>query len=70
MPSLMEVGYIIPSVVHSQRKQALMQAHCHLALSAFSDLVLAAYPVVHVLKLKMSLQKRLALCAALGMGAM
>lgn len=47
-----------------------MQAHCHLALSAFSDLVLAAYPVVHVLKLKMSLQKRLALCAALGMGAM
>ncbi|KAJ5623787.1 hypothetical protein N7510_000096 [Penicillium lagena] len=40
------------------------------SLSAFSDVVLGLYPALVVLKLKMSLRKRLALCAALGMAAL
>ncbi|KAL4887926.1 hypothetical protein BDV59DRAFT_196874 [Aspergillus ambiguus] len=39
------------------------------ATSAFTDLVLAIYPTVVLMKLHMSLRKRLALCAALGLGA-
>ncbi|PYH88911.1 integral membrane protein [Aspergillus ellipticus CBS 707.79] len=39
------------------------------ALSAFVDLVLAAYPSTVLMKLHMLLQKRLALCAALGLGS-
>ncbi|KAJ5770120.1 uncharacterized protein N7511_002171 [Penicillium nucicola] len=39
------------------------------ALSAFVDLYLAIYPTTILLKLQMSLRKRLALCAALGLGA-
>ncbi|PYI24826.1 hypothetical protein BO99DRAFT_439069 [Aspergillus violaceofuscus CBS 115571] len=38
-------------------------------LSAFTDLSLAIYPSVVLWKLQMSLHKKLALCAALGMGA-
>lgn len=41
-----------------------------LALSAFVDLSLAIYPTTVLLKLQMSLRKRLALCAALGLGGM
>lgn len=40
------------------------------ALSAFVDLYLAIYPSTILLHLHMSLRKRLALCAALGLGAM
>ncbi|PWY79170.1 integral membrane protein [Aspergillus heteromorphus CBS 117.55] len=39
------------------------------ALSAFVDLALAIYPSTVLMKLHMSLRKRLALCAALGLGA-
>ncbi|GKZ26512.1 hypothetical protein AbraIFM66951_002593 [Aspergillus brasiliensis] len=39
------------------------------ALSAFVDLILAVYPSTVLMKLHMSLRKRLALCAALGLGA-
>lgn len=39
-------------------------------LSAFVDLYLALYPVSVLMKLHMSLRKRLALCAALGLGSM
>ncbi|KAJ5295815.1 hypothetical protein PENANT_c001G05068 [Penicillium antarcticum] len=39
------------------------------ALSAFVDLYLAIYPTTVLLKLQMSLRKRTALCAALGLGA-
>ncbi|OJZ92733.1 hypothetical protein ASPFODRAFT_274337 [Aspergillus luchuensis CBS 106.47] len=39
------------------------------AVSAFTDLYLAIYPTVILLKLHMSLRKRLALCAALGLSA-
>jgi hypothetical protein len=39
------------------------------AISAFTDMYLAIYPTVVLLRLKMSLQKKLALCAALGLGA-
>ncbi|KAJ5133750.1 hypothetical protein N7526_005115 [Penicillium atrosanguineum] len=39
------------------------------ALSAFVDLYLAFYPITTLLKLHMSLRKRLALCAALGLGS-
>ncbi|OOF92077.1 hypothetical protein ASPCADRAFT_210489 [Aspergillus carbonarius ITEM 5010] len=39
------------------------------ALSAFVDLTLAIYPSTVLMKLHMSLRKRLALCAALGLGA-
>ncbi|KAJ5221642.1 uncharacterized protein N7469_010529 [Penicillium citrinum] len=38
-------------------------------LSAFVDLYLALYPVSVLMKLHMSLRKRLALCAALGLGS-
>ncbi|KAL1971855.1 hypothetical protein VTN31DRAFT_1943 [Thermomyces dupontii] len=38
------------------------------AFSAFTDLFLAIYPSTVLLKLKMSLRKRLALCGALGLG--
>lgn len=41
-----------------------------IALSAFVDLYLAIYPTTVLLHLHMSLRKRLALCAALGLGAM
>lgn len=41
-----------------------------LAISAFVDLCLAIYPATILMKLHMSLRKRLALCAALGLGAM
>ena len=41
----------------------------HPALSAFVDLTLAIYPSTVLMKLHMSLRKRLALCAALGLGA-
>lgn len=40
------------------------------ALSAFVDLYLAIYPSTILLHLHMSLRKRLALCAALGLGSM
>ncbi|GLA47618.1 hypothetical protein AnigIFM63604_002297 [Aspergillus niger] len=40
-----------------------------LALSAFVDLTLAVYPSTVLMKLHMSLRKRLALCAALGLGS-
>jgi uncharacterized membrane protein len=40
-----------------------------LALSAFVDLYLAIYPSTVLMKLHMPLKKRLALCAALGMGS-
>ncbi|XRM47096.1 hypothetical protein ABZX51_010097 [Aspergillus tubingensis] len=39
------------------------------ALSAFVDLILAVYPSTVLMKLHMSLRKRLALCAALGLGS-
>ncbi|RAL08719.1 uncharacterized protein BO97DRAFT_472830 [Aspergillus homomorphus CBS 101889] len=39
------------------------------ALSGFVDLVLAIYPSTVLMKLHMSLRKRLALCAALGLGS-
>ncbi|RAL00135.1 uncharacterized protein BO80DRAFT_408880 [Aspergillus ibericus CBS 121593] len=39
------------------------------ALSAFVDLTLAIYPSTVLMKLHMSLRKRLALCAALGLGS-
>ncbi|KAL4997403.1 hypothetical protein BDV10DRAFT_195125 [Aspergillus recurvatus] len=39
------------------------------AYSAFIDLYLAIYPAFVLMKLHMSLRKRLALCAALGLGA-
>ncbi|KAI9369371.1 hypothetical protein BJX61DRAFT_151207 [Aspergillus egyptiacus] len=39
------------------------------AVSAFVDLYLAIYPSTVLLKLHMSLRKRIALCAALGLGA-
>ncbi|KAJ5095482.1 hypothetical protein NUU61_004838 [Penicillium alfredii] len=39
------------------------------ALCAFIDILLGVYPAVIVFKLHMSLRKRLALCAALGMAA-
>lgn len=39
------------------------------AYSAFIDLYLAIYPTTVLMKLHMSLRKRLALCAALGLGA-
>ncbi|KAJ5163102.1 uncharacterized protein N7500_004932 [Penicillium coprophilum] len=39
------------------------------AVSAVVDLTLAIYPTTVLLKLQMSLRKRLALCAALGLGA-
>ncbi|EAW11090.1 uncharacterized protein ACLA_067270 [Aspergillus clavatus NRRL 1] len=39
------------------------------AISACADLYLAIYPSTVLMKLKMSLRKRLALCAALGLGA-
>ncbi|EAU36889.1 predicted protein [Aspergillus terreus NIH2624] len=39
------------------------------AISAFVDLCLAIYPTTILMKLHMSLRKRLALCAALGLGA-
>ncbi|KAL4931390.1 uncharacterized protein BDV17DRAFT_297144 [Aspergillus undulatus] len=39
------------------------------AYSAFIDLYLAFYPVTTLMKLHMSLRKRLALCAALGLGS-
>ncbi|KAL4942742.1 hypothetical protein BDV06DRAFT_157794 [Aspergillus oleicola] len=39
------------------------------AYSAFIDLYLALYPTTVLMKLHMSLRKRLALCAALGLGA-
>ncbi|KAJ5626328.1 hypothetical protein N7510_002637 [Penicillium lagena] len=39
------------------------------SLSAFVDLWLAVYPITVLMKLQMSLRKRLALCAALGLGA-
>ncbi|PYH29188.1 uncharacterized protein BO87DRAFT_345117 [Aspergillus neoniger CBS 115656] len=39
------------------------------ALSAFVDLMLAVYPSTVLMKLHMSLRKRLALCAALGLGS-
>ncbi|OOF97175.1 hypothetical protein ASPCADRAFT_514189 [Aspergillus carbonarius ITEM 5010] len=39
------------------------------AVSAFTDLYLAIYPTVILLKLHMSLRKRLALCGALGLSA-
>lgn len=40
-----------------------------LVLSAMVDLYLAIYPTVVLLRLQMSLKKKLALCAALGLGA-
>jgi hypothetical protein len=40
------------------------------ASSAFVDLYLAIYPATVLMKLHMSLRKRIALCAALGLGAM
>lgn len=40
------------------------------ALSAFVDMYLALYPSTVLMKLHMSLRKRLALCAALGLGSM
>ncbi|KAL4891204.1 hypothetical protein BDV59DRAFT_182740 [Aspergillus ambiguus] len=39
------------------------------AISAFVDLCLALYPTTVLMKLHMSLRKRLALCAALGLGS-
>lgn len=45
------------------------QANCS-ALSAFVDLYLATYPTTVLLNLHMSLRKRLALSAALGLGSM
>ncbi|KAL4881813.1 hypothetical protein BJY04DRAFT_227598 [Aspergillus karnatakaensis] len=39
------------------------------AFSAFVDLYLAVYPTTVLMKLHMSLRKRMALCAALGLGA-
>ncbi|KAJ5190730.1 uncharacterized protein N7498_009715 [Penicillium cinerascens] len=39
------------------------------ALSAFVDLYLAFYPVTVLMKLQMSLRKRIALCAAMGLGS-
>jgi hypothetical protein len=36
---------------------------------AFVDLYLAAYPTVVLARLQITLKKKLALCAALGMGA-
>ncbi|KAJ5172352.1 hypothetical protein N7492_004945 [Penicillium capsulatum] len=39
------------------------------ALSAFVDLYLAVYPTVILMSLQMSLRKKLALCAVLGLGA-
>ena len=41
----------------------------HLAISAFTDLYLASYPTFVLMKLQMSLRKKLALSAALGLGA-
>lgn len=41
-----------------------------LAVSALVDLSLAIYPTTVLLKLQMSLRKRIALCAALGLGSM
>jgi hypothetical protein len=41
-----------------------------LAISAVVDLSLAVYPTTVLLKLQMSLRKRIALCAALGLGSM
>jgi hypothetical protein len=38
--------------------------------SAFTDMYLAIYPITVLLKLHMSLQKKLALSAALSLGAM
>lgn len=38
-------------------------------LSAVVDLYLAIYPTVVLLQLQMSMKKKLALCAALGLGA-
>lgn len=40
------------------------------AVSAFVDLFLAAYPSTVLLKLNMSLRKKLALCGALGLGSL
>ena len=45
------------------------QTQTSLAVSAFTDLYLAIYPTVILLKLHMSLRKRLALCGALGLSA-
>lgn len=42
---------------------------CLLALSAFVDLYLAIYPTAILMSLQMTLKKKLALCAALGLGA-
>lgn len=40
------------------------------AMSAVTDIYLAVYPATVLMKLQMSLRKRLALTAALGLGAM
>jgi hypothetical protein len=40
-----------------------------LAVSAFADLFLAFYPTIVLMRLQMTLKKKLALCAALGLGA-
>lgn len=44
--------------------------HQRAAFSAFVDLYFAIYPSTVLMKLHMSLRKRVALCAALGLGAM
>ncbi|TPR01013.1 Glycosyl hydrolase 12 family protein [Aspergillus niger] len=52
--------------------EALWKTHLAIftgALSAFVDLTLAVYPSTVLMKLHMSLRKRLALCAALGLGS-
>lgn len=45
-------------------------AECAKAISAFVDLFLAIYPSTVLMKLNMSLRKKLALCGALGLGSL
>jgi hypothetical protein len=39
-------------------------------MSAFVDLYLSIYPIAVLMSLQMTLKKKLALCAVLGLGAM
>lgn len=68
----MLVDYAIFTGCKSLLKKILVCSNANesTALSAFVDLYLALYPVIVLMNLHMSLRKRLALCAALGLGSM
>ncbi|KAL1992638.1 hypothetical protein VTN49DRAFT_4670 [Thermomyces lanuginosus] len=69
-PEAMWKPWLVEQGVGSCRDQDILVNYAIFtgAVSAFTDLFLAFYPSTILMKLKMSLRKRVALCGALGLG--